>query len=57
MQQGLLGEFIALDDGHMELESLEVYISTVGAIRPPKCHLCVGATQAEDTRLVAIRRF
>ncbi|KAF4099317.1 hypothetical protein G5714_019443 [Onychostoma macrolepis] len=52
-----LNEFITLDDGHTEPESLETHISAVGAVRPPKRRLCVGATQAEDARFVAIRRF
>ncbi|KTF91742.1 hypothetical protein cypCar_00003216, partial [Cyprinus carpio] len=43
-RQGLLGEFIALDDGHTELESPEAHISAVGAVRPPKRRFCVGAT-------------
>ncbi|KAF4099408.1 hypothetical protein G5714_019534 [Onychostoma macrolepis] len=49
--------FIALDDGHTEPESPETHISAVGAVRPPKRRLCVGATQAEDARFVAIRGF
>ncbi|KAF4117613.1 hypothetical protein G5714_002166 [Onychostoma macrolepis] len=52
-----MGEFIALDDGHTEPESPETHISAVGAVRPPKRRLCVGATQAEDTRFMAIRGF
>ncbi|KAF4098604.1 hypothetical protein G5714_020634 [Onychostoma macrolepis] len=49
--------FIALDDGHTEPESPETHISAVGAVRPPKRRLCVGVTQAEDARFVAIRGF
>ncbi|KTG02428.1 hypothetical protein cypCar_00013636 [Cyprinus carpio] len=43
-RQGLLGEFVALDDGHTEFESLEAHISAVGADRSPKYHFCMGAT-------------
>lgn len=50
----LLGSKKAAEE---EPERPEAHIFTVGAVRSPKCHLCMGMSQEEDTRLEAIGKF